>query len=203
MTVEIPTGFALAAWEFSMPGDVEPWYCTMGVDLPSGGGPPSGAADDLFIAWRDNILGLQSTTMTLNQCIVKVGSDGPPIMGYSTLGTAPGQTSGSFLPQNCAMLVDKLSAAGGRRNRGRMYIPAALPEANVDNVGTITSGLVTGANAAFGQFLSALQDGVLPANIAYPPVILHSPGISTLPLPTPITSFRVQSVISTQRKRLR
>lgn len=203
MTVEIPTGFGLVAWEFSMPGDVEPWYCTLGVDLPSGGESPSFYADDLFIAWRDNVLGLQSTTMTLNQCIVKMGSDGPPVMGYSTLGTAPGQTSGSFLPQNCAMLVDKMTNSGGRRNRGRMYIPAALPEANVDNVGTITTGLVTGANVAFGGLWEALQNGVAPTNIAYPPVILHSPGISALPLPTPITSFRVQSVISTQRKRLR
>jgi len=206
MAVEIPPGYLLAAWEFVFPGDPEPWYCTMGFENAGDTTNYTAIADYLFLAWANSVLTNQSTLLSLSGVTVKVGNDGPPIMGYSSLAAQPGGKAQNMLPQNCALLVDKLSAEGGRRGRGRLYVPGFLEEGRVDNVGRLDENLFSDAVASF----VALEANFVPANgIDLDPVLLHSPSpIGTLngtPAgpPTPITSFRVQQTISTQRKRLR
>lgn len=207
MAVEIPPGYLLAAWEMRYPGDPDPWYCTCGFEIVDGPGDPVVIANSLQSAWIDTVLNTQSTLMTLQGCVVKIGNDGAPIMGYSSQPAAPGGTAQLMLPQNCALLVDKLTATGGRRSRGRFYVPGCLVEGNVDNIGVIETSLMTTLTAEWTAFMTYVQAaGPIPS---FNPVILHSPSgpevVEPTPTgePTPVTSFRVQSVISTQRKRLR
>jgi hypothetical protein len=203
MTLEIPTGFALCAWEFVMGGDPDPWYVTCGIQTDLANADGTAHANAAFRSWKLSVLPNQNNNLTMTSAILTIGQDGAPTKAYSTEPAAVGNEGGQMLPQNCALLVDKLTAAGGRRNRGRMYVPGILMEEQVNMVGQISSGKVTAWQQAFNNlktFLNVAADANEP-NI--PPVVLHATGISATPPPTPVESFRVQSVISTQRKRLR
>lgn len=207
MSFEIPPGYAHCAVELRMVGDPDPWYCTWGVEQPPGGTAAT-IANHCFRAWEAGPLALQEDDLTLAQAVVKLGVvDSPPLMGYSTARNASGGAAGStnFLPQNCALLVDKLSDLGGRRGRGRMYVPGILGEGTVDSVGNIANPVVY--ELAFETFFAALQSNMEgtanPGTVGLDMVILHhdqpTPGVP----PTVVTNLHVQNVISTQRKRLR
>lgn len=99
------------------------------------------------------------------------------------------------LPPNSAVLVQKRTALGGRRHRGRMYLPAHyFADSAVDSVGTISGASVT----ALQTKVDFLRTELAAASI--PMVILHS--VSEI-LPTLVTSTPVESLIATQRRRLR
>ncbi len=204
MALDIPVGFAHAAWEFRFPGDPDPWYTTCGIAYDVGQTSPEIVADSLFTTWASTILPGQSNNMTLQGVTLRVGTGAEPVMAYSTFAPLTGGTGNSMLPQNCAMLVDKLSNLGGRKGRGRFYIPAALPEGQVDNVGVIAAPIVTSFQTAFNDFRFTLAgDAPTVESPTLTPVILHQQEGLTQLAPTEITSLRVQSIISTQRRRLR
>lgn len=206
MSVQIPPGYILAAWEMRYPGDPDPWYCTCGFRTPDGIVDGTALANALFSKWAETIKQTQSTLMAFIGVTLKIGSDGAPSMAYSTSPAEQGGTAQNMLPQNCALLVDKLSEGGGRRSRGRFYVPACLVEGAVDNIGSINTELLATLTGAWTSFYAALGDIV---ESPVWPVVLHSPSTPAVlvptptGVPTPITSFRVQQVISTQRKRLR
>lgn len=99
------------------------------------------------------------------------------------------------VPPNCAILVKKVTASGGRKNRGRFFWPPSFLDAgDVTPAGYLESAAVTNHGAKFNEFLAALILG------GVQPVVLHSELLDT---PTPITSFQMQTQLATQRKRLR
>lgn len=111
---------------------------------------------------------------------------GPAIAG--TGGQAP-------VPINCALLVTKLTGIGGRRNKGRMYIPPFLPgESQVDQ-----NGILTGTVQAViqGQIDAAVAANAAD-DIGY--VLFHQTGSE---IPTAITELRCENLIATQRRRMR
>src|SRR5664279_4375102 len=58
--------------------------------------------------------------------------------------TTSSSLSGESIPINCAILLKKNTASGGRRNRGRAFLPPTYPtEGNVDGVGNIFSTSLT------------------------------------------------------------
>lgn len=203
MPLQIPVNFAQAAFEMRFDGDPDPWFCTLGVDVSGQGANFDSVANELFAAWAEFILPYQSTQLHLHGVTLRVGTEEGPLMAYSTTAAATGASAGQKLPQNCALLVDKMTASGGHRNRGRMFVPGLLGDSEVDNVGLIGSAQVTTFQTQFSNFLAAVRVGLIAPEDELVPVILHNTGISPTPLPTPITSLRVQSIISTQRKRLR
>lgn len=211
MPFVIPAGFAHVAVEMRMTGDPQPWYCTFGVDLPIGINSPLDQANGIHYAWTITLGSLQSSLMTINTVVLKIGqTDGPPTMAYSDRGAFTGAAAHNMLPQNCALLVDKLTALGGRRNRGRMYVPGILQEGHVDHIGGIDTNHYTELTTAVNTFFLYISEGieagtdplVEPEVDATPMVILHHDTVTPI-APTPVTSLRVQQVISTQRKRLR
>jgi hypothetical protein len=103
------------------------------------------------------------------------------------------------LPQNCALLVKKQTALGGRQNRGRFFLPGMLTEEGVNNVGVIAAGDRQSYQNKASSMLTSLAVGPLIA----PMVILHNDTPTPVPDPTPVTSLYVDNVISTQRRRLR
>lgn len=193
----IPDGFAEARWVQTFPGDPDPWINTMGYDLTAFLGTPEEIAEVLYNHWRLRILIGQSSSLRLERCDLIVGNGSPFPASVSFIGGHQGGLAGNVLPQNSAVLVHKRTAFGGRRNRGRMFVPAMLGEAVVDNVGVITPAARTDFQ---NQFNNLLLDNRA-ANLD--PVILHSEGISPVTPPTNIATLQVDGRISTQRRRLR
>lgn len=119
---------------------------------------------------------------------------GEPVIGESfqpLTGTAPEQT----VTVNCALLVRKLTSSGGRKNRGRMYVPPFnIVEDDVSNAGVLFSGFVSGQTDGWNQYRDKLvTDDIFPA-------VLHSDPADA---PTNIDSFQAQGLLATQRRRMR
>lgn len=105
----------------------------------------------------------------------------------------PGGLVSSFGPPSNSALISLSTGLVGRQNRGRIYLPFVLPEADLDGGGVISGERVSHINDAFGDLLDRMT--TLAAN----PVILHSSSSD----PTPITSWKTQTLSATQRRRLR
>jgi hypothetical protein len=208
----IPAGYAVASLQWTCQGDTEKMVCTLGLDVLSASSPtPTEVAALVSTAW------LQAwTPAMLSSLYTFVGTsvtfgpqpgEGPSAedveASVGTLGVAP-------LTSNTALLVKKLTALGGRRNRGRMYLPGGyLGEVDVDQNGFVTAANTAILQARMVSFYNAL---VTPAPTLQP-VILHqgerlNPGVrpaqfGPAPPPTPMTSFSVQRQVATQRRRMR
>jgi len=190
----IPDGFAQANFMYTgtaVPHGAE-W--TLGLDVAPFGGTAADVAAQLEIAYA--LAGLNAnggTGCNLTNIHVKFGPDatGPSAdeaAAHNGSGGAPG-------PPNTAILVQKNTALGGKAGRGRLYFPS-VPEANVDAGGVLGSGVIVAIQADFDTFLDAVRDALIF------PVLLH--GVSSpISTPTIIESFSVQSVVATQRRRLR
>jgi len=119
--------------------------------------------------------------------------DGPlsSTFSVSVLGTA----TWKIPPNNAAVLVNKVTAGGGRRNRGRMFVcPSGVNEANADATGFMVSGDLTNIQADWSTAFAAMTAA------GYNPVIFHATAPFT---PTPITNLSVQQQMATQRRRMR
>lgn len=142
--------------------------------------------------WVANISSNWGDDATLVDILVKNGPNdtGPSdVHGTNNAGGAAGDT----LPPNVSVLVRKSTASGGRRNRGRMYIPGYL-EAHSDPGGVLNSGALAALSSDWDDFLDALVADDLPM------VILHDVPVLT---PTLVTELEVQARLATQRLRLR
>jgi hypothetical protein len=204
MPLVIPPGFAAASIQFRHENDPEPWYVTMGLDISDAGGATDAIALKVMDGWDDNIMPQYSNQVSITGVDLVIGQDGPdPVRTFlATTSLRNGSETGQKLPQNCAMLVRKNTALGGRRNRGRMFVPGILNEASVTATGIIdpsSLAILQGQQALFLAYLAS-AGGSLPA---IPMVLLHSTGLSPVPDPTPVTSLTIDNVISTQRRRLR
>lgn len=193
MTLVIPENYALCAWQFALTGDPEIMVTTCGVDNV---GPAAGQAA------ADNLA--DDFTQAFDAASILVGyrylgvklyvgqAPGLPILFEAPRDVA-GTNAGPALPQNVAMLIRKTSAIAGRRGRGRMYLPPmVLGEDSISPVGVIGSAQM----AVIQPKITAWLDSESPK------VILHS-DVPAPMAPTPITSFILDSMVATQRRRLR
>lgn len=193
-----PEGFGIAKSIFSLSGDSEDMIVTHGfrndTDLD-----PDSCADAVYNAWD---AGLAASDMGTGwtwrgieiQQGTATGSGGPVGSHPTTLG---GSAAATTLPQNCAVLVHKRTPVGGRRGRGRFYLPPAfLAESLVGQTGEISSVQVISLQSVVDAILSSLTT----FNVEM--VLLHVQGANVIP-PYPVTQLTVDPIISTQRQRLR
>lgn len=200
MTLVIPPGFGEASIQLRNAGDPEPWYVTFAVDLTEAAGDFAEAAGIVGTAFVNSFLTQMNEATTLVGVNLRVGQDGSdPLSVYVPVGET-GTGSSAKLPQNCALLVRKATARGGRSGKGRMYIPNVLPETAVDNVGVIDSATVTAFQDVADELLTQLTGDPGPS---LPMVLLHNNSLTVDPTPTPVTALVVDSLIATQRRRLR
>jgi hypothetical protein len=98
------------------------------------------------------------------------------------------------IPINCAFLVTKSTARGGRKGKGRQYWPPFWIAEDLVNAG----GQVTGAG--FGLRQTGLTEALTDiTTLAWEPVLHHSDGTAG----NRITGLTIQTTIGTQRRRLR
>lgn len=203
MTLVIPPGFGQASIQFTNESDPDPWYITFGVDLGDAGGDYDAVFNTIVEGFAESFLPDISNGTAVTGVRLTVGVDGPDNLTLFTSYNLPGSSTGAKLPQNCALLVDKVTLAPGRKGKGRLYIPSILTETAVNPAGVIDGATVSGLQTSANSFLAllALPETPLPSAPA-PMVLLHN-AYTPQPAPTPVQSLRVQSVIATQRRRLR
>jgi hypothetical protein len=127
--------------------------------------------------------------------------------GVSTSAPVRGTNAMSSTPPNCAILAKKLTGFGGRRNRGRFYLPFMLNEGEVDEAGNISTGVVTDVQACCDNFRSdieAADDATLViANRNYDVAWNIKPRhLVSTDMGEVVTAFVVESVVATQRRRM-
>lgn len=191
----IPAGYAQANLVFtgaSVPSGAE---MTIGLNVGTFGSGPSVAAIQVQDAILDNnVEDSWCASMTLSEVRVKYGPNETGPSGVATVGEA-GDAGGVSVPPNCAVLIQKVTALGGRAGRGRMYMPG-FPESLVDSSGALDTSFESTIQGVWTAFLGQLNSSDLE------PVLLHAEG-SPITLPTPIIELVIAPQIATQRRRLR
>jgi len=195
MPVIIPPGYAQVLHRLLLSGDSEEMLVTYGISL-SGGGSVT-IANDLMASFASNILSQIFNGYQQLGVVLRVGQDGadPVVFQSSSAATAGG--SGSTPPaQNTAVLVKKVTALGGRRNRGRMFIPGFVGEADITPAGVITPATVTARQTSCTTWKNGIDSIAGVGQM----VVLHSEGPFA---PTDVVGLIVDGIVATQRKRLR
>jgi len=198
MTVNIPLGFAQGIFVFTLSGKQEPMAVTMGWDLTesvtSVDADAQAIYNQLTSANRPFAAGSMNSSYQFEGVELQKATATGPIVG-SHRSPVVGLGTNQLLPPNCAVLVKKNTARGGRKGRGRMFVPmAVIGEGFVDQLGTLTAANVIQQQNAWQAFLGAT------ASMLQKPVLFHADPLID---PDPITSFTVTNLISTQRRRLR
>lgn len=127
--------------------------------------------------------------------------DGEPVLG-AYLDTVAGSGSDNDVPVNCAVLISKQTAAGGRRNRGRMFVPPIFSALETDTNGALINVGTSFLDANMAELLEHCDNDEVDL------LLLHSssvpPPADPIAVPgTKITGFSTSGTLATQRRRLR
>ena len=203
MTTQL--GYGEATARIVLTGDSQEMNCTQGFEVET---PPftQSDADDVCNYFADFLRSCMSSSYTVIGGRVAIGNDGGDIIFESTSGQGAGSQGALAVPQNTAFLFRKTTASGGRRNRGRMFVPG-ITEGSVNSTGGIDATDALAYQAAADLFVSSMAAGGWPLVILHPAVPEREPKVPTPALaaatPTPVTSLILQPVAATQRRRLR
>lgn len=172
-------------------------------------------AVDMFDSWADRVLpalcndyGLVSVSwVDLDSETGEVGS-----VAGTLLNPLPqnGVVAGDPLPANVALLVNKLVVAQRNQRKGRTYV-CALPESDSASTApnTVTAARVAAWQGIFDGFRDDVeQDSGPTLDYASDIAVVHitdrdAEGNPISGVSTDITGFGVQSLLATQRRRLR
>lgn len=196
MGIILPTGGKQATLRWTLSGDPDEMVSTLGIDH-EGFMTPDELAHEVYIAATTagslcvaanmfnlyTFVGVTAHFQTLGGLLV--GEWVAPVVGTG---------GGNPLPSNCAILVHKRTQLGGRRGRGRMYLPAfTAGELDVNASGTIDTVDHAAIQAELGVFRTTLVANDVP------PMLYHSDGGAG----TEITNLVLDTRIGTQRRRMR
>lgn len=194
----IPDQYAEVSIELGLLGYVRSAFITFGAHAIG----PQNTADQMAQSVRTVWQTIPGPNRWLDASVsarlftVRLGT----ISGEALVGTATSSQLGGSAhnspPPNCAVLVHKRTARGGRRGRGRLFIPWFVDETVVDETGTIQATWLGNLQTAMDAFLTGLSAAGLPMQI------LHGEGISQEGTPNEVTSLTVDPIIATQRRRL-
>lgn len=204
MTLVIPEGFAEVSVEMRNDADPEPWYITFAIDLATAGGDIELAHATVLAAIGAGIQPSLSTTTTITGVRYKVGQPSGPPLAVDFAAALDGASAAQRLPQNCAVLVRKATLRAGRPGKGRFFIPS-VPEGSVSEIGVLETDYRVTMQDQMDEMWLILNagTGIPETSPPTPMVLLHNSGTPGGVDPTPVTSLQVQSVIATQRRRLR
>ncbi len=195
MSTRIPPGFAEMALQWDLPADPEPMMCFVGLDLAAGTGASQAVADTILETAHLALDNITSDDYTLGPGWVTFGQDGGDIRIDGSAAPIVGTVVGTAYPPQITILAKKLTASGGRRGRGRCYMPG-VNSGVANNAGKITPAQITTFTSAW----ELMRTNVTALGDVDGLVLLHESAPFT---PTPITEFVVDDRLATQRRRLR
>lgn len=197
MPLVIPSGYAQVTHFFE--GEAAPTGAavTYGINL-SGDTADQQMAQDLHNLFSSNVVVFLTNDVSLVRTRLKAGpvTTGPV---FEHQGVSTGNLDVNSTPPQVAALVTKRTARGGRRGRGRFYLPG-LPENDVSNSGVFSGVAVTNLQGGLDDLLTGLA-GV---GFLTPMVVLHNSEGETVPGdPDEVTALVLSTQVATQRRRLR
>jgi len=192
----IPLEFCEVWFQLNVLGDNEPMYTHMAYGVSAT--VTQAAVDAGFTAW--------STSLWRSRFTVDVTLFGGHVLEQTTAGIRRwdaaitpllGSTTAA-VPNNVATILRKSTALGGRRNRGRMFVPCPL-ESETSAAGVYTGPGITAWNTAAALIMPG---GSIHTAFGFlgDAVVLHDEGSQT---PAVVTNLTCQSRVGTQRRRLR
>jgi hypothetical protein len=212
MALSIPAGFAQIAFRFEFLEGGEPAITTIGHDFNGQVGTNAATATAIADAWQTIVVPSMSNVIRYLGVSARIGVAGSEPIVIDINRSVNGNNPQAAVPRNTAMLVRKRTGRGGRRGRGRMFVPGIVFETDVDQAGLYTSSVLVGWQNLFNSLYDQL------VTIAGGPVLLHDDQVITSyssvtgkPVygpfdpgpPNDITSLTVDSRVATQRRRLR
>jgi len=199
----IPPGFAAFNVRIKHAAVSRPAYITGGVRIDT---PPvtnvAVVLGGIYAGSGSDFCELMDFDCTVGPVTAYVGQDGGSPLVFVDTRTRLGGVSITAPPGNCAVLIHKRSTRGGRRGRGRWFVPWTVGEANVDEAGAITASTVTQLQGEYTSLLAAHN------TVGLPLVLLHDESEPTAAHPSPpglpneVVQLVVDPLISTQRRRL-
>lgn len=189
-------GYADCSHQLSLSGFPRPAYITFGCDPVDT--DPNVIATSLVAAFgaTGSMYTRIDSAVTLTGTRVSLGTDGgEDLIGFSAQNVGCQLATNTTTP-NTAWLVHKRTARGGRRGRGRIFIPWSVPETGVDEAGTIDTSSLNSMQTALTAWFDALAAG------GEPMYLLHNPGLTSMGPPDRVTALEADRIISTQRRRL-
>lgn len=139
---------------------------------------------------------------------------GPPDTGASSEWSTPsygGLLTGVATSPNVAFLFVKGTALGGRRGKGRFYLPG-VTEASVDQGGNVLAATVTTQQGDLSSWLANLTTAQAPMVVFHGPTHIwilvdgkpkQVPDVPFAGPPSLVTSLTATTKVATQRRRLR
>jgi len=187
--------FARVTHRMTGPGLRYPAEVTYAVSLDGPGSQT--VASVLGSQFNTHVMPRLSDGILHSSTTLKVGpdEDGP---SYVSTANQLGGRAGTAASCNVSWLVHKNSTLGGRRGKGRLYLPGVM-EADVGSDGDMLDAQVTLMQTAMDAWYAGIN-GVSSVGTY---VLEHAPGISAEPLPTAVLSLTVDGHAATQRRRMR
>lgn len=192
----IPPGYAQVTWQALNTFSGQVFMTSIGVAIEAW--DPASIDDVEALFWNsDSFGGLVWEGWVSQGCLVKVGTSDPSEpLTYQAPPGATGEGTASPSSPQVSVLYKKLTNRGGRRGRGRMYIPGPQ-EAWVNGAGQLEPDGITAYTDAGDTFFGNVTavDGFVD------PVLLHTTVADGDP--NVLTSFTLETLVATQRRRLR
>lgn len=204
-----PPGFADISYEFGRGDMTRKSYLTFGVDPTAT--DPSAVAASCIAAYNaaGGLKNIMDFNVNLTGCRVSLGTDGTEDIVHFSSANLPGVRSGTATPPNVSLLVHKKTSRGGRRGRGRLFIPWALSNTDIAENGQISAGILSTYQGILADWLAALNTQGVPM------VLLHRESEPWDPVketgvrnpttpgpPTAVHTLTADALVSTQRRRL-
>lgn len=188
MTV-IPVGFGQITHVFA--GGAVPLGAVITYGIEMTALDPLLACQEAAAQYSTHIRPHVNNSVTVVQTRLKMGpvEDGPT---FEVNHNAEGALGGEPEPPQVAYLCKKQTAMGGRKNRGRFYLPG-VETSKVGPNGHVDPTFHTALGNALASFLEDLEAGGAQMHI------LHGDATA----PTPVTNLALDSIVATQRRRLR
>jgi len=174
--------------------NVRYWRC--------GTNPGDLTIEDFSTHLVDNLVPLYTAYLS-TACIVdalKVQIVGPGGMSdelTTLLGTAGG-ASATTMPRQACGIVTLTTGVGGRKNRGRFYVP--FPTEEMNEAGGSPNGAGLTAMGLIGEFYTTVQNVTVDIfTMIMGPVLVHSGPAPDAP--TPLTGYITRDKWGTQKRR--
>lgn len=182
---------------------------TYALDLHGEGGGAQGFADRLQGNFTDNWAAQLDTNAVITRTTTLLGN-GTSVFttGESSSAGVRGLTSHDSIPSNSAVLVKKLTGLGGRRNRGRMYMPWMVGHNEVDELGNIDSGELGDIQTIADAWQADVEDGGFQALVIAQRFYDRAWNVAGRRLVSvegstnPVSTLVVEPMIATQRRRM-
>jgi hypothetical protein len=177
-------------------------YITFGCN-PSGTDVPTMAANvNISINAAGSLKTMFDSSVSFGTITVRYGVESAEDQVSVFPSAVVGTLVQASVPPNVALLVYKRTARGGRRGRGRLFLPWAPSVNAVNEDGTIVTSYMTTAQTALETFRAALITNDMPMVVLHKPSQPGTQHPTTQGAPDPVTALNPSGLISTQRRRL-